>query len=131
MLWRSLQSPLRRIGEIPPCCFYLCSSFTRTRTISQVSAIRRLHDQKAANANAAPQHVRHDRLLAGPGELDNVQVDKPIKVTGLVRSIRKQKKVAFARIGDGSTLANIQAVFPDPQLAKEYVGSYSKSLDNL
>jgi asparaginyl-tRNA synthetase len=39
-------------------------------------------------------------------------------VDGFVRSIRKQKRVAFATIGDGSTISALQAVLT-PEQAKE------------
>jgi aspartyl/asparaginyl-tRNA synthetase len=40
-----------------------------------------------------------------------------LKVDGYVRTVRKQKRVAFAAIGDGSTLQTVQAVLP-PELAE-------------
>lgn len=43
-----------------------------------------------------------------------------ITVHGYVRSVRKQKRIAFAVIGDGSTLQTVQAVL-SPQLAEELV----------
>lgn len=43
-----------------------------------------------------------------------------LTVHGYVRSVRKQKRIAFAAIGDGSTLQTVQAVLP-PQLAEELV----------
>lgn len=44
--------------------------------------------------------------------------DEPIEdaqVNGWVRSIRKQKKIAFAALGDGSTLDPLQAVMKPEQ----------------
>ncbi|KAJ8107148.1 hypothetical protein OPT61_g9066 [Boeremia exigua] len=41
-----------------------------------------------------------------------------LSVHGYVRSVRKQKRVAFAVIGDGSTLQTVQAVL-SPQLAED------------
>jgi hypothetical protein len=38
-----------------------------------------------------------------------------IRVNGFVRSVRKQKKFAFAAIGDGSTLKPLQAVLTPEQ----------------
>lgn len=39
---------------------------------------------------------------------------KDVDVYGWVRSLRKQKKIAFAALGDGSTLESVQAVLkPD------------------
>jgi hypothetical protein len=40
-----------------------------------------------------------------------------LTVNGYVRTVRKQKRIAFAAIGDGSTLRTVQAVLP-PQLAE-------------
>ncbi|KAF1928810.1 putative asparaginyl-tRNA synthetase Slm5 [Didymella exigua CBS 183.55] len=41
-----------------------------------------------------------------------------LTVHGYVRSVRKQKRIAFAVIGDGSTLSTVQAVL-SPQLAED------------
>jgi asparaginyl-tRNA synthetase len=38
-------------------------------------------------------------------------------LNGYVRTVRKQKRVAFAAIGDGSTLQTVQAVL-SPELAE-------------
>jgi hypothetical protein len=45
---------------------------------------------------------------------------RSLTVNGFVRSIRKQKRVAFATIGDGSSLEALQAVLT-PDQAKGYV----------
>lgn len=43
-----------------------------------------------------------------------------LTVNGYIRTVRKQKRVAFAALGDGSTLQTVQAVLP-PQLAEGLV----------
>lgn len=53
-------------------------------------------------------------LLERGSAAENVQVD------GWVRSVRKQKRIAFAAIGDGSSLDSVQAVLK-PDDAAEYV----------
>lgn len=78
---------------------------------------RRFHSNvsEAGETSQAPHaRARHSQIL-------NQNISSSIKVDGLIRSVRKQKKIAFARLNDGSTLEPIQAVFPDPDLAKEYV----------
>jgi asparaginyl-tRNA synthetase len=50
-----------------------------------------------------------------------------LTVHGYVRSVRKQKRIAFAAIGDGSTLQTVQAVL-SPQLAEELVCSLDHRL---
>lgn len=44
--------------------------------------------------------------------------NKEVRLRGFVRSIRKQKRIAFAEISDGSTVKNVQAIFePGKQYA--------------
>jgi asparaginyl-tRNA synthetase len=45
----------------------------------------------------------------------------PIQVNGWVKSVRKQKRIAFAVISDGSSSQGLQAVFTDVALAKRHV----------
>jgi hypothetical protein len=44
----------------------------------------------------------------------------PITVQGFVRSIRRQKNIAFVALGDGTTLNSLQVVL-SPELANGYV----------
>lgn len=46
--------------------------------------------------------------------------DQEIKVNGFIRSVRKQKRFAFAEISDGSTIQPLQAILK-PAQAAEYV----------
>jgi aspartyl/asparaginyl-tRNA synthetase len=39
----------------------------------------------------------------------------PVTVNGFVRSVRRQKRTAFAAIGDGSSLKSLQAVLTPEQ----------------
>ena len=48
-----------------------------------------------------------------------------VQVNGWVKSVRRQKKVAFAVISDGSSEPGLQAVFADVDLAKQYVKLYT------
>lgn len=43
-----------------------------------------------------------------------------VTVTGFVKSVRRQKRVAFAAVNDGSSPDGLQAVF-DPETARPYV----------
>lgn len=40
-----------------------------------------------------------------------------IEINGWIRSVRKQKRIAFAALGDGSTIDSIQAVLKPEQAA--------------
>src|ERR1700728_121204 len=41
-----------------------------------------------------------------------------IEVTGWIKSVRRQKRVSFAVVSDGSSSPGIQAVFNDPRMTK-------------
>ncbi|KAJ2859027.1 asparaginyl-tRNA synthetase [Coemansia aciculifera] len=49
--------------------------------------------------------------------LDNA-AGTDIKIAGWVRSVRVQKRIAFAEISDGSTLKGVQVIMEDPLMAK-------------
>jgi len=51
----------------------------------------------------------HQDALIGDGE---------VEVSGWVRSVRKQKRIAFAALGDGSVLDPLQAVLKPEQAAE-------------
>ncbi|KAJ7590730.1 hypothetical protein C8J56DRAFT_1134422, partial [Mycena floridula] len=51
-----------------------------------------------------------------------------VSVNGWVKSIRRQKRVAFAVIGDGTNASGIQAVFGDTALAKNLTNGASVRL---
>lgn len=66
--------------------------------------------------SAAPAS-RKARLADILGQDRPIEVD-PVTVTGFVRSIRKQKRIAFAAIGDGTSSEPLQAVLRPEQAAK-------------
>ncbi|KAJ5493016.1 Asparagine--tRNA ligase [Penicillium diatomitis] len=55
----------------------------------------------------------------GPCSLE----DQEIKVNGFVRSVRKQKRFAFAEISDGSTIEPVQAILKPSQAAELSTGA--------
>lgn len=65
-----------------------------------------------STSRAHLERVNVARLLSRPTEADSVDV------YGWVRSLRRQKKVAFAAIGDGSTLDPLQAVLKPEHAAQ-------------
>jgi asparaginyl-tRNA synthetase len=48
--------------------------------------------------------------------------NEKITLKGFIRSVRKQKRFAFAEISDGSTVKSLQAILT-PEQAAEYEGS--------
>lgn len=52
-------------------------------------------------------------------------IQKPIQVHGWVKSVRLQKRVAFAMIHDGTTSKSLQVVFQNPAHAKVSVNPIS------
>ncbi|KAL1613733.1 asparaginyl-tRNA synthetase [Diplodia seriata] len=65
------------------------------------------------------------RLLARPRQGERVCVD------GWVRSVRKQKRIAFAAVGDGSSLAPLQVVFDDPEQARALSTGTAVSIEGV
>ena len=63
-------------------------------------------------SRAALERATFAELLAQDEEAKNVDV------YGWVRSLRKQKKIAFAAVGDGSTLDPLQAVLKPEDAAQ-------------
>jgi asparaginyl-tRNA synthetase len=70
-------------------------------------------------ASTLPPTIR--QLLTSP-----TSPSSSIQVNGWVKSIRRQKKVSFAAISDGSSALGLQAVFSDPSLAKGLVFVFIK-----
>ncbi|EIN08654.1 asparaginyl-tRNA synthetase [Punctularia strigosozonata HHB-11173 SS5] len=51
-----------------------------------------------------------------------------VQVHGWIKSVRRQKRVAFAVVSDGSSARGLQAVFRDPELAKPLTNGASVRL---
>ncbi|RMZ81330.1 hypothetical protein DV738_g2307, partial [Chaetothyriales sp. CBS 135597] len=75
------------------------------------------------SSEGKPRHETHRSLLGGSKATGDGRGDETagsgrrrVTISGLVRSVRKQKRVAFAHIQDGTTYEPIQAIL-DPQLA--------------
>lgn len=94
--WRRASCGTRILGASP------------RRPLSYSRACR----QDSVDQRQKPKNIAE--LLERGSAADNVRVD------GWVRSVRKQKRIAFAAIGDGSSLDSVQAVLK-PDDAAEYV----------
>lgn len=70
------------------------------------------HSRRNASsaAKVTPRENSIATILARDEPVDNAEVH------GWVRSVRKQKKIAFAALGDGSTLEPLQAVLKPEQV---------------
>lgn len=73
----------------------------------------------SAAPGARPSVLRCAQVLqaskkGGPCALE----DQEIKVNGFIRSVRKQKRFAFAEISDGSTIEPLQAILKPAQAAE-------------
>lgn len=73
-----------------------------------------------------PRHVSYTRCakLLAP---DNPYANQKVSVSGMIKSIRKQKNGAFAHFTDGSCFQAIQVVL-DPELAAPWVLSRRENL---
>ncbi|OAL46062.1 asparaginyl-tRNA synthetase [Pyrenochaeta sp. DS3sAY3a] len=97
--WSPSLVPYRRpappYAHVLPPCLLRCSS---TFCPSNIAALLRPYPLSSSSQQAPPD-----------GET--------VTINGYVRTVRKQKRIAFAAIGDGSTLQTVQAVLA-PQLAE-------------
>jgi hypothetical protein len=59
------------------------------------------------------------QLLGSSAKSQTASQDGLVTLNGFVQTVRKQKRVAFAAIGDGTSLDVVQAVLT-PEQAKEY-----------
>jgi asparaginyl-tRNA synthetase len=70
--------------------------------------------RRFASTSTLPPTIR--QLLSSP-----TSPSSSVQVNGWVKSVRRQKKLSFAVISDGSSAPGLQAVFIDPSLAKGLV----------
>jgi hypothetical protein len=99
----------------------------RTWQRTFATSVARLNSN-AAGRSGGTTVLRCSEILrksqAGSSSYENQE----IKINGFVRSVRKQKRFAFAEITDGSTIEPLQA-FLKPAQAAEYVESRYNGLD--
>lgn len=105
-------SPIQAIA--PPSAMQICRR-TFTTSVGRLS--------QSAAINSRPSVVRCAQILQANknGGVCRFE-DQEIKVNGVIRSVRKQKRFAFAEISDGSTVEPLQAILK-PAQAAEYVRS--------
>lgn len=77
------------------------------------------------HTHTSPQSTIADVLKRLNGDFKSDQAR--ITVNGFVRSVRKQKHVAFAIIGDGSSLDSLQAVL-SPVQAERLAEPYAEAV---
>ena len=63
------------------------------------------------------------QLLGANASAQSTTHDEAVTLNGFVRSVRKQKRVAFAAIGDGSSLNAVQAVLTPAQAGQLSTGA--------
>jgi hypothetical protein len=62
--------------------------------------------------------IRHHRFNVAQ-LLEQNAAQEQVELCGWIRSVRKQKRIAFAVVGDGSTTGSVQAVLQNPDQASE------------
>jgi asparaginyl-tRNA synthetase len=70
--------------------------------------------RRLVSTSTLPPTIR--QLLSSP-----ISPSSSVQVNGWIKSVRRQKKLSFAVISDGSSTPGLQAVFIDPSLAKGLV----------
>ena len=104
-----------------------------TTAVTIVKPNRRPASFVSRAATGDPRLFTNRQLL--DDEVSKTVEDSQINIRGLVRSVRKQKKHAFAVITDGSTVGGLQAVMTPEQATNitngtyvDLVGTWEKSL---
>lgn len=92
---------------------------TRSESSLQNAMFRRCF---STSTSALPPTIQQ---LLSPRASNSIR--SKVEVNGWVKSVRRQKRVAFAVITDGSSAEGLQAVFTNTELAKQYVSSTHKS----
>lgn len=81
------------------------------------TSVARLNHNSATTSNTRPALLRCAQILQ-EGKNDKCSYeDAEIQVNGFIRSVRKQKRFAFAEISDGSTIEPVQAILKPAQAA--------------
>ncbi|KAL4796860.1 asparaginyl-tRNA synthetase [Aspergillus venezuelensis] len=80
-------------------------------------------NHKAPAASPSPTLIRCAQLLRESKQQPCALEDQEIKINGFIRSIRKQKRIAFAEISDGSALQQIQAILKPEQATELSTGT--------
>ena len=116
---------VRRLDDSPTESFMRATS-RATLNITYARSLAGMRAWRSVRGNA--QFLRRsgrDISSATHGSLRGSSIatilsrDEPIEnaeVKGWIRSVRKQKKIAFAALGDGSTLDSLQAVLKPEQV---------------
>lgn len=86
--------------------------------------VARLNHYPATTSNSRPALLRCAQILQESKKKNDKcsYEDAEVQVKGFIRSVRKQKRFAFAEISDGSTIEPVQAILK-PAQAAEYVSS--------
>ncbi|KAJ1962036.1 asparaginyl-tRNA synthetase, partial [Dipsacomyces acuminosporus] len=71
-------------------------------------------------------HASSSRAFAGPKLSPSLKKviatcasGTEVKVAGWIRSVRQQRRIAFAEVSDGSTIRGVQIIMDDPQMAHD------------
>lgn len=138
MLWRSARLPCatkqfslftqhaeqqhsrpESYSQICRCFVTRCFSWTSPRASATVAQEALADSIGSTPQPPSPLFTRHSTLLSR-----SQATESPVKIAGLVRSIRKHKKVAFAHIADGSTYQPMQAIFKPEDARDIQNGTY-------
>ncbi|KAJ6115694.1 hypothetical protein N7523_006111 [Penicillium sp. IBT 18751x] len=78
----------------------------------------------SSKTNARPALLRCAQILQASKQEGSCSLeDQEVTVNGFIRSVRKQKKYAFAEISDGSTVEPLQAILKSAQAAELSTGA--------
>ncbi|KAK7440970.1 asparaginyl-tRNA synthetase [Stygiomarasmius scandens] len=91
--------------------------------MKRTTALREIH-----KAYKLPSTIKQLLARPLPSQNANVHENENVTVDGWIKSIRKQKRVSFATVSDGSTSAGLQAVLQSSMVPKDLTNGASVRL---
>ena len=92
---------------------------TSSTSIPAANAFSRLGSQMAMSASTATESNVVAGAIKRVKTADATPSDEVVSVKGWVRTVRKQKTLAFVEVNDGSSLSGIQCVMPFDSIDEE------------
>eukprot|EP00563_Minutocellus_polymorphus_P010862 CAMPEP_0181074768 /NCGR_PEP_ID=MMETSP1070-20121207/29767_1 /TAXON_ID=265543 /ORGANISM="Minutocellus polymorphus, Strain NH13" /LENGTH=568 /DNA_ID=CAMNT_0023155885 /DNA_START=105 /DNA_END=1811 /DNA_ORIENTATION=+ len=103
---------VRTSSTVAPVSLLARPAVTSSSTAAATNAFSRVGSQMVMSATAATDSDVATGVLKRVKTADVTPSDEVVSVKGWVRTVRKQKTLAFVEVNDGSSLSGIQCVMP-------------------
>lgn len=110
---------VRSSSTVTPASLLAKPVVTSSTTIPATNIFSRIGSQMAMSASTATESNVVAGALKRVKTADATPSDEVVSVKGWVRTVRKQKTLAFVEVNDGSSLSGIQCVMPFDSIDEE------------